>query len=132
MAQLLAKVTIDVTGRPRFPLSTTAVSITALGRSSGEAVESGCVRLTPVGTNPQIGLRPYRPASVKIVPLAAGELHLFANRNGRSGQASVIPVAANNPVFVNFSDPRNEYVIGVPGGAPTNICGIGQRIPEPS
>ncbi len=125
----LAQSSVDVTPEPRVPLDGRGITIASLGRMSAKPVESGCLGFFPEGPSPQVSLLPRQPASVKVVPLVEGTLLVTVRRDGRSATARPIPVSANNPVFVNLADPRNEYVLTFPEGGQTKACGIGQKLP---
>ena len=125
----LAQSSVDVTPEPRVPLDGRGITIASLGRMSAKPVESGCLGFVPEGPSPQVSLLPRQPASVKVVPLVEGTLLVTVRRDGRSATARPIPVSANNPVFVNMADPRNEYVLTFPDGGQTKACGIGQELP---
>lgn len=129
LATVLAQSSVDVTPEPRIPLDGRSITIASLGRMTAAPVESGCVGFFPQGPNPQVSLLPRRPASIKIVPLVDGTLGIVVRRDGRSAEARPIAVVANNPVFVNLADPRNEYVLSFPTDGQTKACGIGQVLP---
>ena len=129
LTAVLAQSSVDVTPEPRVPLDSRGITIASLGRVTAEPVESGCVGFFPQGPTPQVSLLPRQPASVKVVPLVEGTLVIIVRRDGRSAAARPIPVSANNPVFVNLADPRNEYVLTLPEGGQTKACGIGQTLP---
>ena len=126
---VLAQSSVDVTPQPRVPLDGRAITIASLGRMTAMPVESGCVGFFPQGAQPQVSLLPRQPASIKVVPLVDGILVITVRRDGRSATARPIPVVANNPVFVNLADPRNEYVFTLPEGGQTKACGMGQKLP---
>lgn len=123
-AVVLARTSVDVTPEPRVPLDSKAVTVGSLGRMTSTAVESGCLGLFPQGDNPQISVLIRRPSSIKVVPLVPGVLTISVKRDGRSAQATPIPVVENNPVFVNLVDPRSEYVLTLPAEGETKACGI--------
>ena len=129
LTDIIAKTSGDITGRPARPIDGDAVRILALARATGRPVESGCVRLTPTGPTPQIVLIAHQPASIKVVPYAPGQLVLTVRTDRRAAVATVAKVAANNPVFVNLANPEPQYVLTVPTGDTTTICGIGQQLP---
>lgn len=129
LTAVLAQSSVDVTPEPRVPLDGRSVTIASLGRVTAQPVESGCVGFFPEGPNPQVSLLPRRPASIKVVPLVDGTLGVVVRRDGRSAESRPIQVVANNPVFVNLADPRNEYVLSFPADGETKACGIGQAIP---
>jgi hypothetical protein len=126
---VLAQSSVDVTPEPRLPLDSRGITIASLGRMTAQPVESGCVGFFPQGPTPQVSLLPRQPASIKVVPLVAGTLVITVRRDGRSAAARPIAVSANNPVFVNLADPRNEYVLTLPEGGQTKACGMGQKLP---
>jgi hypothetical protein len=128
-AMVLGRTATDVTGQPRVPLSADAVRIAAIGRMRATPVESGCVGFFPTGARPQVSVLPTRPSSIKVVPLVNGMLLIYTKRDERTSLPLQIPVAANNPVFVNFTDPRNEYILGFPRDGETKACGLGQNLP---
>ena len=130
LTAVLAQSSVDVTPEPRVPLDGRSITIASLGRMTAQPVESGCVGFFPQGPNPQVSLLPRRPASIKVVPLVDGILGVVVRRDGRSAESRPIQVAANNPVFVNLADPRNEYVLSFPADGQTKACGIGQTIPQ--
>ena len=129
LVEIIAKTSGDITGRPARPLDGESIRIVAIARATGQGVESGCVRLTPTGPNPQIVLVAHSPTSIKVVPYAPGQLTLTVRTDRRAAVATTAKVAANNPVFVNFANPEPQYVLTVPAGDTTTICGIGQRLP---
>jgi hypothetical protein len=129
MTTVLAQSSVDVTPQPRVPLDGRSITIASLGRMTATPVESGCVGFFPQGSQPQVSLLPRKPASIKVVPLIDGTLIITVRRDGRSATARPIPVVANNPVFVNLADPRNEYVFTLPEGGQTKACGMGQQLP---
>ena len=129
LIEIIAKTSGDITGRPARPLDGESIRIVAIARASGQGVESGCVRLTPTGPNPQIVLVAHSPTSIKVVPYAPGQLTLTVRTDRRAAVATTAKVAANNPVFVNFANPEPQYVLTVPAGDTTTICGIGQTLP---
>ena len=130
LTAVLAQSSVDVTPEPRVPLDGRSVTIASLGRMTAQPVESGCVGFFPQGPNPQVSLLPRRPASIKVVPLVDGVLGVVVRRDGRSAESRPIQVVANNPVFVNLADPRNEYVLSFPADGQTKACGIGQALPQ--
>ena len=132
LTRVVAQSSVDVTPEPRIPLDGRAIMIASLGRMTAKVVESGCVGFFPQGPNPQVSLLPRRPSSIKVVPLVEGMLIVTVRRDGRSAAATPVPVAANNPVFVNLADPRNEYVLTFPAEGQTKACGIGQDLPGSS
>ena len=129
LTAVLAQSSVDVTPEPRVPLDGRGITIASLGRVTAVAVESGCLGFSPQGPSPQVSLLPRQPTSVKVVPLIEGILLITVRRDGRSATARPIPVSANNPVFVNMADPRNEYVLTFPEGGMTKACGMGQNLP---
>ncbi len=129
LTAVLAQSSVDVTPEPRVPLDGRGITIASLGRMTAEPVESGCLGFVPQGPSPQVSLLPRQPSSVKVVPLVEGTLLITVRRDGRSATARPIPVSANNPVFVNMADPRNEYVLTFPDGGQTKACGMGQKLP---
>ena len=129
LTAVLAQSSVDVTPEPRVSLDGRGITIASLGRVTAEPVESGCLGFSPQGPSPQVALLPRQPASVKVVPLVEGTLLITVRRDGRSATARPIPVSANNPVFVNMADPRNEYVLTFPEGGQTKACGMGQKLP---
>jgi hypothetical protein len=129
VASVIARTSIDVTPEPRVPLDGRVITIGSLGRVTGQIIESGCLGFFPQGPNPQVSLLPRRPASIKLVPLYPGTLQVTVIRDGRSAQANPVSLSANNPVFVNMADPRNEYVLTLPDQGQTKACGLGQRLP---
>lgn len=129
LADVIARTSVDMTVQPRVPLAGDALVIASLGRVTAQPIETGCVGFFPVGANPQFSLLPRRPASIKIVPLVTGKIVVTVKRNGRASPPIDFNVVANNPVFVNLTDPRNEYVIGIPSDGETKACGMGQSIP---
>lgn len=130
LTAVLAQSSVDVTPEPRVPLDGRSITIASLGRMTATPVESGCIGFFPQGPNPQVSLLPRRPASIKIVPLVDGTLGVVVRRDGRSAEARPVAVVANNPVFVNLADPRNEYVLSFPADGQTKACGLGQSLPE--
>lgn len=130
LTAVLAQSSVDVTPEPRVPLDGRSITIASLGRMTAQPVESGCVGFFPQGPNPQVSLLPRRPASIKVVPLVDGVLGVVVRRDGRSAESRPIQVVANNPVFVNLADPRNEYVLSFPADGQTKACGIGQALPH--
>ena len=126
---VLAQSSVDFTPQPRVPLDGRVITIASLGRMTATLAESGCVAFSPQGAQPQVSLLPRQPASIKVVPLVDGILVVTIRRDGRSAAARPIPVVANNPVFVNLADPRNEYVFTLPEGGLTKACGMGQSLP---
>ena len=129
LADVIARTSVDMTVQPRVPLAGDALVIASLGRVTAEPIETGCVGFFPVGANPQFSLLPRRPASIKLVPLVAGKVVVTVKRAGRASPPIDFNVAANNPVFVNLTDPRNEYIIGLPPDGETKACGMGQTLP---
>ncbi len=129
LTTVLAQSSVDVTPEPRVPLDSRGITIGSIGRMTAEPVESGCLGFFPLGPSPQVSLLPRQPASVKVVPLVEGTLLITVRRDGRSATARPISVSANNPVFVNMADPRNEYVLTFPDGGQTKACGMGQKLP---
>ena len=105
-----------------MPVDSRGITIASVGRMTAKAVESGCVAFFPSGEQPQVSLLPRQPASIKVVPLVDGTLVVTVRRDGRSATARPIPVVANNPVFVNLADPRNDYVFTLPVGGQTKVC----------
>jgi hypothetical protein len=129
MTKVLAQSSVDITPQPRVPLDGRSITIASLGRMTATPVESGCISFFPQSGEPQVSLLPRKPASIKVVPLVDGVLTITVRRDGRSAAARPIPVVANNPVFVNLADPRNEYVLTLPDGGQTKACGMGQQLP---
>ena len=130
VAEVTARTSVDVTVQPRVPLAPDALVIAALGRVTAQPIESGCVGFFPAGAFPQVSLLPRRPTSFKVVPLVSGTLLVTVKRDGRAAPPLQTPVAANNPVFLNLADPRNEYIVGFPPDGETKVCGIGQKLPS--
>lgn len=129
LAMVAARTSVDVTAEPRVSLDSSSFRIAGVARAIAEPVESGCISMRPVANLPQLALLPQRPASIKVVPLVKGTLLVTVQRNGVIAPPLQVPVAANNPVFVNIADPRNQYFIGVPPDGMTKLCGIGQALP---
>ena len=129
VAEVTARTSVDVTVQPRVPLSPEVLVVAALGRVTAQPIESGCVGFFPAGAFPQVSLLPRRPASIKVVPLVDGILLVTVKRDGRAAPPLQTPVAANNPVFLNLADPRNEYIVGFPPDGESKVCGIGQTLP---
>ena len=129
IALVTARTTVDVTGQPRVPLAGNAVTIGSLGRATGVPAETGCIALTATGLEPQIGLLVHKPASLKFVPQSAGHLLIFVRRDGVAAPPIAVPVAGNNPVFVNFADPTAAYILQCPERGVSKLCGSGQVLP---
>ena len=132
LAAVTQRVSIDITGQPRAPLDPLAVEIRGVARATLTPVESGCVRITPTGSQPQLVLAPRRPASFKVVTYVAGGTFLLFARTGSENPVGIpVPATRENAVFVNLADPRAVYLLGVPEGGRTNVCGLGQQLPTP-
>ncbi len=129
LAIVTARTSVDVTPEPRVPLDPTNLKVAAIGRMTAEVVETDCIAFNPTGLLPQLSIVPRRPASFKVVPLGDGKLLITVKRDGQAAPPLQIPVAANNPVFVNLADPRNEYILGFIDNAPTKACGLGRELP---
>lgn len=129
LAIVTARTSVDVTPEPRVPLNPANLTMAAMGRMTAEVVETDCIAFNPTGLLPQLAILPRRPASFKVVPLGDGKLLITVKRDGQAAPPLQIPVAANNPVFVNLADPRNEYILGFIDNAPTKACGLGRELP---
>jgi hypothetical protein len=125
LALVTGRTSVDVTPQPRVPLNEKSLQLAALGRMDAVAAESGCVGITTIGENPQFSLLARRPATFKIVLGNPGMLLITVRRDGFNPPPNQIPAVAGNPMFVNLADPRNEYVIGIPSGGITKVCGVG-------
>ena len=130
LADVTARTSVDMTPQPRVPLAGDSVVIASLGRMTAEAIESGCVGFFPTGASPQVSLVPRRATSIKLVPLVGGKVRVTVKRNGRASQPIDFNVVANNPVFVNLTDPRNEYILELPAEGESKACGLGQTLPR--
>ncbi len=125
IASITARTSVDVTPQPRVPLDGAALQLTSLGRVNAVQAESGCVAITAAGPNPQFLLQPRRPTSFKLVFTRPGMLLINVQHQGFSPPPIQIPAVAGNPMFVNITDPRNDYVIGIPAEGITKLCGVG-------
>jgi hypothetical protein len=126
LAAVAGATSVDMTPQPATPLNRTSVVMAALGRVVAQPIESECTGVAPAGPQPQFSLLPRRPASVKVVPSASGSLIIVVRRDGNASPPRQFIVSANNPVFVNLADPRNEYILSLPGDASLKICGVGE------
>jgi hypothetical protein len=118
---------VDVTPMPRVPLDAEAIVFGATGRLNVAPAESGCLLLTPTGAGPQFSLVLRRPATFKIVVSTPGAVVVTVKRDGVGSPPIGFPAAASNPMFVNLTDPRNEYVIGINESGFAKVCGIGEN-----
>ena len=118
---------VDVTPMPRVPLDAEAIVFGATGRLNVAPAESGCLLLTPTGAGPQFSLVLRRPATFKIVYSAPGSVVVTVKRDGVASPPKLFPAAASNPMFVNLTDPKNEYVIGINESGFAKVCGIGEN-----
>jgi hypothetical protein len=118
---------VDVTPMPRVPLDAEAIVFGATGRLNVAPAESGCLLLTPTGAGPQFSLVLRRPATFKIVVSTPGAVVVTVKRDGVGSPPIGFPAAASNPMFVNLTDPKNEYVIGINESGFAKVCGIGEN-----
>jgi hypothetical protein len=118
---------VDVTPMPRVPLDAEAIVFGATGRLNVAPAESGCLLLTPTGAGPQFSLLLRRPATFKIVVSTPGAVVVTVKRDGVGSPPIGFPAAASNPMFVNLTDPKNEYVIGINESGFAKVCGIGEN-----
>jgi hypothetical protein len=118
---------VDVTPMPRVPLDAEAIVFGATGRLNVAPAESGCLLLTPTGAGPQFSLLLRRPSTFKIVVSTPGAVVVTVKRDGVGSPPIGFPAAASNPMFVNLTDPKNEYVIGINESGFAKVCGIGEN-----
>ncbi len=118
---------VDVTPMPRVPLDAEAIVFGSTGRLNVAPAESGCLLLTPTGAGPQFSLVLRRPATFKIVFSTPGSVVVTVKRDGVGSPPKQFPAAASNPMFVNLTDPKNEYVIGINESGFAKACGIGEN-----
>jgi hypothetical protein len=118
---------VDITPMPRVPLDAEAIVFGSTGRLNVAPAESGCLLLTPTGAGPQFSLVLRRPATFKIVVSTPGQVVVTVKRDGVGSPPTVFPAVASNPMFVNLTDPKNEYIIGINESGFAKACGIGQN-----
>jgi hypothetical protein len=118
---------VDITPMPRVPLDAEAIVFGSTGRLNVAPAESGCLLLTPTGAGPQFSLVLRRPATFKIVVSTPGTVVVTVKRDGVGSPPTVFPAVASNPMFVNLTDPKNEYVIGINESGFAKACGIGEN-----
>ncbi len=118
---------VDITPMPRVPLDAEAIVFGSTGRLNVAPAESGCLLLTPTGAGPQFSLVLRRPATFKIVVSTPGTVVVTVKRDGVGSPPTLFPAAASNPMFVNLTDPKNEYVIGINESGFAKACGIGEN-----
>ena len=128
VATISALSSVDITPMPRVPLDAAAIVFGAPGRLTVAEAEGGCLLLTPTGSGPQFSLVLRRPATFKIVVSAPGSVVVTVKRDGVGSPSLVFPAVASNPMFVNLTDPRNEYVIGINESGFAKACGIGSPV----
>ena len=127
VALVSAVSSVDVTPMPRVPLDAEAIVFGSTGRLNVAPAESGCLLLTPTGAGPQFSLVLRRPATFKIVFSTPGSVVVTVKRDGVGSPPKQFPAAASNPMFVNLTDPKNEYVIGINESGFAKACGIGEN-----
>jgi hypothetical protein len=118
---------VDITPMPRVPLDAEAIVFGSTGRLNVAPAESGCLLLTPTGAGPQFSLVLRRPATFKIVVSTPGRVIVTVKRDGVGSPPKAFPAVASNPMFVNLTDPKNEYVIGINETGFAKACGIGEN-----
>jgi hypothetical protein len=127
VAKVSAIASVDITPMPRVPLDAEAIVFGSTGRLNVAPAESGCLLLTPTGAGPQFSLVLRRPATFKIVVSTPGAIVVTVKRDGVGSPPLAFPAAASNPMFVNLTDPKNEYVIGINETGYAKACGIGEN-----